>query len=71
MVMTGQAKRSLLSTYATERQPFAQALIDFDHKFSRLFSGKPAKDEADAMGVSMEVFKDGRIGGQYKGRVQG
>lgn len=58
-VLTGKASRSILSTYSSERQPFAQALIDFDHKFSRLFSGKPAKDMADEMGVSMDVFKDG------------
>lgn len=59
-VLTGRANRSVLATYSSERQPFAQALIDFDHKFSRLFSGKPAKDMADEMGVSMDVFKDGR-----------
>lgn len=58
-MVTGRAKRDILKTYTTERQPFAQALIDFDHKFSRLFSGRPAKDVADEMGVSMEEFKDG------------
>lgn len=57
MVLTHRANRNLLSTYQTERQPFAQALIDFDHKFSRLFSGRPAKDVADEMGVNMEEFK--------------
>lgn len=63
MVLTGKANRSLLKTYESERQPFAQALIDFDHKFSRLFSGRPAKDVADEMGVSMDVFKDAFIKG--------
>lgn len=57
MVLTKRANRNLLSTYQVERQPFAQALIDFDHKFSRLFSGRPAKDVADEMGVNMEEFK--------------
>ena len=59
-VLTGRAEPSVLATYSSERQPFAQALIDFDHKFSRLFSGKPAKDMADEMGVSMDVFKEGK-----------
>lgn len=49
LVITGKADRGLLKTYASERRPFAQALIDFDHKFSRLFSGRPAKDMADEM----------------------
>lgn len=35
----------------------AQDLIDFDHKFSRLFSGRPARDENDKEGVSMEAFR--------------
>jgi phenol 2-monooxygenase len=63
LVLTGRAKRNLLKTYESERQPFAQALIDFDHRFSRLFSGKPAKDVADEMGVSMDVFKDAFVKG--------
>ncbi|BEJ18231.1 hypothetical protein CspHIS471_0705080 [Cutaneotrichosporon sp. HIS471] len=58
MVLTKRAKRSLLKTYESERQPFAQALIDFDHKFSRLFSGKPAKDVLDGTCVSMDEFKE-------------
>jgi len=57
LVLLGKAKRNILSTYESERQPFAQALIDFDHKFSRLFSGRPAKDIADELGVSMDEFK--------------
>jgi phenol 2-monooxygenase len=57
LVLQGRAPRSILKTYESERQPFAQALIDFDHKFSRLFSGRPAKDLADEMGVSMGDFK--------------
>ncbi|KAI0175523.1 putative phenol 2-monooxygenase [Hypoxylon sp. FL1284] len=53
----GIAKRSILSTYQSERQYVAKALIDFDHRFSRLFSGRPAKDVMDAEGVNMEEFK--------------
>lgn len=53
----GKAPRSILKTYQSERRRIAQDLIAFDHKFSRLFSGRPAKDAADEAGVSMEEFK--------------
>ncbi|KAK1854656.1 FAD monooxygenase [Colletotrichum chrysophilum] len=59
----GIAKRSILSTYQSERRRVAQDLIEFDHRFSRLFSGRPAKDVMDAEGVSMEVFKDAFLKG--------
>jgi phenol 2-monooxygenase len=39
------------------RRRIAQDLIEFDHRFSRLFSGRPAKDVMDEEGVSMEEFK--------------
>lgn len=58
LVAKGLAKRDILSTYQTERRRVAQDLIDFDHRFSRLFSGRPAKDVLDTEGISMEVFKD-------------
>ncbi|KAI1633037.1 phenol hydroxylase [Biscogniauxia mediterranea] len=58
LVARGIAKRSILTTYQSERRRVAQDLIDFDHRFSRLFSGRPAKDVMDAEGVSMEEFKD-------------
>ncbi|ORY71420.1 phenol hydroxylase [Pseudomassariella vexata] len=58
LVAKGVAKRSILSSYQSERRRVAQDLIDFDHRFSRLFSGRPAKDVMDAEGVSMEEFKD-------------
>jgi len=54
----GRASRSILKTYQSERRRVAQDLIAFDHKFSRLFSGRPAKDAADEAGISMEEFKD-------------
>ncbi|KAF4552955.1 FAD-dependent monooxygenase-like protein 6 [Elsinoe fawcettii] len=56
-VVQGKAPRSILRTYQSERRRVAKDLIDFDHKFSRLFSGRPAKDAADEAGVSMEEFK--------------
>lgn len=57
-VVNGIAKRSILRTYQSERRRIAQDLIDFDHRFSRLFSGRPAKDAADEAGISMAEFKD-------------
>lgn len=44
LVIKGIAKPSILSTYQSERRRVAQDLIDFDHRLSRLFSGKPVKD---------------------------
>ncbi|GAA5913952.1 uncharacterized protein JCM6883_000131 [Sporobolomyces salmoneus] len=57
-VITGLAKPSLLETYSTERQVVAKTLIDFDTKFSKLFSGKPASAEESADGVDLKEFKD-------------
>jgi len=57
-VVKGHANRSILKTYQSERRRVAQDLIDFDHRFSRLFSGRPAKDVMDEEGISMDVFKD-------------
>ena len=58
LVINGIAKRSILKTYQSERRRVAQDLIAFDHRFSRLFSGRPAKDAADEAGISMAEFKD-------------
>ena len=58
LVVKGLAKRSILKTYQSERRRIAQDLIAFDHRFSRLFSGRPAKDAADEAGISMADFKD-------------
>lgn len=56
-MIKGRADRSLLDTYNTERRQIAQELIDFDHKFSRLFSGRPSKDILDNAGVDLKTFK--------------
>ncbi len=64
LVINGIAKRSILSTYQSERRCIAQDLIAFDHRFSRLFSGRPAKDAADEAGISMAEFKDAFQKGQ-------
>ena len=58
LVVKGVAKRAILRTYQSERRRVAQDLIAFDHRFSRLFSGRPAKDAADEAGVSMAEFKE-------------
>ena len=63
LVVKGVAQRSILQTYQSERRRVAQDLIEFDHRFSRLFSGKPAKDLMDESGVSMAEFKDAFLKG--------
>jgi phenol 2-monooxygenase len=62
-VVKGNADRSILKTYQSERRKIAKDLIDFDHKFSRLFSGRPAKDVMDAEGISMDEFKNAFVKG--------
>ncbi|KAK0101985.1 hypothetical protein ONS96_005953 [Cadophora gregata f. sp. sojae] len=62
-VVNGTANRSILKTYQSERRRIAQDLIAFDHKFSRLFSGRPAKDVMDEAGISMDEFKDAFVKG--------
>jgi len=57
LVLKGVCDRSILRTYQDERRGIAKDLIAFDHKFSRLFSGRPAKDAADDTGVNMAEFK--------------
>jgi hypothetical protein len=63
MVVKGVAQPSILKTYQSERRRIAQDLIAFDHKFSRLFSGRPAKDVMDEEGVNMEDFKNAFLKG--------
>ena len=48
-VLGGTAKPELLHTYSSERQRFAQELIDFDREFARMFSAPP-KETADSEG---------------------
>jgi len=54
-VLRGWADISLLKTYEFERRKYAQDLIDFDKKFSTLFSGKPRTAEYQD-GISHEEF---------------
>ncbi|KAI9369456.1 FAD binding domain-containing protein [Aspergillus egyptiacus] len=57
-VVKGFTNRSILKTYESERRKIAQDLIAFDHRFSRLFSGRPARDIMDEEGISMDEFKE-------------
>jgi phenol 2-monooxygenase len=54
-VLRGWADISLLKTYEFERRQYARDLIDFDKKFSALFSGKP-RSELNLEGVTHEEF---------------
>ncbi|KAH7114914.1 FAD binding domain-containing protein [Dactylonectria macrodidyma] len=56
-VIKGWANRSLLKTYVIERRQIAKELIEFDQRFSRLFSGRPAKDIMDKEGIDLKTFK--------------
>lgn len=56
LVCKGILKPEVLSTYELERKQIAKDLIAFDQKFSKLFTGRPAKDILDETGVSMEEF---------------
>lgn len=56
-MIKGYSEGSILKTYESERRQIARDLIAFDHRFSRLFSGRPAKDIMDEEGVSMEEFQ--------------
>ncbi len=44
-VLTGRAAPAILATYSAERREYGQALIDFDRKFSAMFSAKPKSAE--------------------------
>ena len=54
-VLLGRSPEALLATYSAERRVIAQDLIDFDKKFSALFSSKPLTSE-NQNGVSHEEF---------------
>ncbi|KAI5962906.1 hypothetical protein KGF57_001346 [Candida theae] len=54
LVCKGLAKQEILQTYELERKKVAHDLIEFDHKFSRLFSGKPMIPSAEKLEGSNE-----------------
>lgn len=59
-VLKGLASKEILSTYESERIKIARDLINFDHKLSRMFSGKPMIPCKDSLtkseGVDMDEF---------------
>ncbi|CAD6592880.1 MAG: hypothetical protein ASARMPRED_006770 [Alectoria sarmentosa] len=57
LVIKGIAIPSILETYESERRRVAKELIEFDQRFSRLWSKPPAKDSADEGGVLMKDFQ--------------
>ncbi|HYB29699.1 MAG TPA: FAD-binding monooxygenase [Solirubrobacteraceae bacterium] len=57
-VLRGLAKPELLSTYSEERQTVARDLIDFDRKFSRMFTARVTRSgDADEEVVDPEEFQ--------------
>lgn len=65
-VCKGLASADILTTYESERFTVAKGLIEFDHKLSRMFSGKPLIPNAENIdGVDMkefqQVFSDGNL----------
>lgn len=68
-VLTGRADESLLKTYSDERREYGQALIDFDRKFSAMFSAKP-KSAENPDGVDPAEFQRYfQLFGQYTAGV--
>ena len=57
-VLLGRCRPQILRTYSSERQAVAQELIDFDRKWSRMFSAPP-KDasRSDSEGVDPAEFQ--------------
>ncbi|KAJ9115387.1 hypothetical protein QFC22_005142 [Naganishia vaughanmartiniae] len=57
-VLRGLATPELLDTYTGERQVVAKTLIEFDTKFSKLFSGKPRGKDGleDEDTISLDEF---------------
>jgi phenol 2-monooxygenase len=51
-------RRDVLSTYEWERKQIAKELIAFDQKFSKFFTGRPAKDILDETGVSTKELQE-------------
>ena len=65
LVVKGLARRSILKTYQSERRRIAQDLIAFDHRLSRMYSDKPAKDPADEAGISVAEFQNAVVEGHW------
>ncbi len=56
-VLRGQCAPALLHTYSDERQPAAQALIDFDREWAKMFSDRAKQAAAGGEGVDPKEFQ--------------
>ncbi|GAO47533.1 hypothetical protein G7K_1738-t1 [Saitoella complicata NRRL Y-17804] len=59
LVLKGLAKEEVLETYEEERRQIARELIEFDTKFSSMFSGKIGEDSGLTHEQFLEVFAKG------------
>lgn len=58
-VLRQQCPPTLLHTYSAERQAVAQALIDFDREWARMFSDRPQPaGDGSAGGVDPQAFRE-------------
>jgi phenol 2-monooxygenase len=58
-VLLGRAAPLLLQTYSAERHAVARELIDFDHKFARMFGARPKGSAAAGdEGIDTAEFQD-------------
>lgn len=56
-VLRGRCSPELLGTYSAERQPAAQALIDFDREWAKMFSDRPRQGSGEPEGVDPKEFQ--------------
>ncbi|KAI5962614.1 uncharacterized protein KGF55_003690 [Candida pseudojiufengensis] len=61
LVCKGLADPKILNTYESERIKIAKDLIDFDHKFSKLFSGQPMIPNSKIMEQTNEELSNDRV----------
>lgn len=57
LVESGFAQRDILKTYETERREVAETLLDFDNRYAKLFSQRPAA-ATEAQAASTNVSKN-------------
>lgn len=61
-VLTGRSAPSLLHTYTAERRAAAKALIEFDHRWSRMVGSRSAEDDNESVPrVQREFIANGEF----------